>query len=74
LADASTDAGGPSCDIHAGGGASFVDDTVAWGLSNVVGNRIVRPTSTVTDTRSHHPRHRQQQPRDDRHAPARLGP
>ena len=32
---------GPSCDVHAGGGTTFVDSTAAWGLSSVVGNRIV---------------------------------
>ncbi len=32
---------GPTCDVHAGGGTTFVDATADWGLASVVGNRIV---------------------------------
>jgi len=38
--DAGTDAG-PTCDPHGSTGTTFVDQTQAWGLAGVTGNRIV---------------------------------
>jgi hypothetical protein len=38
--DGGTDSG-PSCDPHGATGTSFVDNTAAWGLTGVTGNRIV---------------------------------
>lgn len=32
---------GPPCDVHAGGGTTFTDSTMDWGLASIVGNRIV---------------------------------
>jgi hypothetical protein len=32
---------GPTCDPHGATGTSFVDNTAAWGLTGVTGNRIV---------------------------------